>query len=172
MLAFRRGMRLYLVEQRLAMPLEWIGIRVALFFEYIITNNMEETTVKTNEEQNVSAIVENKEEANKSKWKNMLMGRNISIKALLIVIAVGVWASVLQNAGVIPSVGKQVYVVGGDIDANVSGAVDVRNTVDVDVQNQVSVDIERVLGYPIGCHKSYTINGREYQAIDVFKSNW
>lgn len=133
---------------------------------------MEEGVIKSNEEQNVSLIVKNKEEAAQSKLKNLLKGRNLSIKVLLIVIAVGIWANVLQNAGIIPSAGKQVYVVGGDIDANVSGAVDVRNTVDVDVQNQVSVDIERVLGYPIGCHKSYTVNGREYHAIDIFKSNW
>lgn len=140
-------------------------------FNKIITN-MEEDIIKSNDEQNVAPIVENKKEANQSKWKNLLKGKNLSIKALLIVIAVGIWTSVLQNAGIIPSAGKQVYVLGGDIDANVSGAVDVRNTVDVDVQNQVSVDIERVLGYPIGCHKSYTVNGREYHAIDIFKSNW
>jgi len=133
---------------------------------------MEEDIIKSNDEQNVAPIVENKKEANQSKWKNLLKGKDLSIKALLIVIAVGIWTSVLQNAGIIPSAGKQVYVLGGDIDANVSGAVDVRNTVDVDVQNQVSVDIERVLGYPIGCHKSYTVNGREYHAIDIFKSNW
>ena len=132
---------------------------------------MEEGIIKSNEE-NVSPIVENKKKVNQSKWKNLLKGKNLSIKALLVVIAVGIWASVLQNAGIIPSAGKQVYVVGGDIDANVSGAVDIRNTVDVDVQNQVSVDIERVLGYPIGCHKSYSVNGREYHAIDIFKSNW
>ena len=111
---------------------------------------MEEGIIKSNDEQNVAPIVENKKEANQSKWKNLLKGKNLSIKALLIVIAVGIWTSVLQNTGIIPSAGKQVYVLGGDIDANVSGAVDVRNTVDVDVQNQVSVDIERVLGYPIG----------------------
>ncbi len=140
-------------------------------FNKIITN-MEEGIIKSNDEQNVAPIVENKKEANQSKWKNLLKGKNLSIKALLIVIAVGIWTSVLQNTGIIPSAGKQVYVLGGDIDANVSGAVDVRNTVDVDVQNQVSVDIERVLGYPIGCHKSYTVNGREYHAIDIFKSNW
>lgn len=133
---------------------------------------MEEGIIKSNDEQNVAPIVENKKEANQSKWKNLLKGKNLSIKALLIVIAVGIWTSVLQNTGIIPSAGKQVYVLGGDIDANVSGAVDVRNIVDVDVQNQVSVDIERVLGYPIGCHKSYTVNGREYHAIDIFKSNW
>lgn len=101
------------------------------------------------------------------KWKSL------SIKALLVVIALGIWANVLQNAGIIPSAGKQVYVVGGDIGANVTGEDDVKNTVDVDVQNQVGVDIEGVLGAPIGCHKSYTINGQDYYAIDVFKrNNW
>lgn len=136
---------------------------------------MEEIT-KTEIEQDVTAtpviLVEDNLGKKTSQWKKLLQGKNLSIKVLLIIIAVGIWANVLQNAGIIPSAGKQVYVVGGNLDASVTGSVDVRNTVDVDVQNQVSVDIERVLGYPIGCHKSYTINGREYQAIDVFKSNW
>ncbi len=132
---------------------------------------MEEGIIRSNQGQGESPIVK-KEEVKQTKWKNLLNRRNLSIKFLLIVIAIGIWANVLQNAGIIPSVGKQVYVVGGDIDANVSGAVDISNTVDVDVQNQVSVDIERVLGYPIGCHRSYTINGREFHAIDVYKSNW
>lgn len=132
---------------------------------------MEEGIIRSNQGQGESPIVK-KEEVKQTKWKNLLNRRNLSIKFLLIVIAIGIWANVLQNAGIIPSAGKQVYVVGGDIDANVSGAVDISNTVDVDVQNQVSVDIERVLGYPIGCHRSYTINGREFHAIDVYKSNW
>lgn len=135
--------------------------------EDIVRNEVEQE-----DQQILVTSVEEKSNSMSAKWKNLFKGKNLSIKALLVVIALGIWANVLQNAGIIPSAGKQVYVVGGDIDANVSGEVDVRNTVDVDVQNQVSVDIERVLGYPIGCHKSYTINGREYQAIDVFKSNW
>ena len=135
--------------------------------EDIVRNEVEQE-----DQQILVTNVEEKSNSMSAKWKNLFKGKNLSIKALLVVIALGIWTNVLQNAGIIPSAGKQVYVVGGDIDANVSGEVDVRNTVDVDVQNQVSVDIERVLGYPIGCHKSYTINGREYQAIDVFKSNW
>lgn len=97
---------------------------------------------------------------------------SLSTKVLLLVIAIGVWVGVLQNFGIIPSAGKQVYVVGGDIDATVSGKVDVENTVSVDVGNEVEVDLQKVLGYPVGCHRSYTIEGKEYQAIDVFKSNW
>ena len=135
---------------------------------------MEEIITKSIEEQQDSSTTKNKKDKTCDKgpkWKEVLNGRNTT-KVLLLLIAIGIWTNVLQNAGIIPSAGKQVYVLGGNIDAEVSGAVDVRNTVGVDVQNQVSVDIERVLGYPIGCHKSYTINGREYQAIDVFKSNW
>ena len=54
---------------------------------------------------------------------------------------------------------QDVYVNGGRISADVSGNVSVGNTVDV--------NLDKVLGYSVGCHKSYTINGREYQAIDV-----
>jgi len=54
--------------------------------------------------------------------------------------------------------------VGGNLDAQVSGSVDVTNTVDV--------NLEEVIGHTVGCHRSYTQDGREYQAIDVFKSNW
>ena len=36
----------------------------------------------------------------------------------------------------------------------------------------VDVNLEEVIGHTVGCHRSYTKDGREYQAIDVFKSNW
>lgn len=51
----------------------------------------------------------------------------------IITIAIGVWVIVLQNFGVFSksSGAQSVYVVGGDIDANVRGNVDVDNTVDV-----------------------------------------
>lgn len=67
--------------------------------------------------------------------------RNISLKAILISIALGIWVMVLQNAGVIPTK-QNVYVKGG--------YVDVENTVsvsgNVDVNNTVSVSIDEVLG--------------------------
>ena len=70
-----------------------------------------------------------------------LKPKNISLKAILVVIAVGIWAIVLQNAGIIPTnqnvkVDNRVdtYVRGGDIDANVSGSVKVSNAVDVNLQ--------------------------------------
>lgn len=58
----------------------------------------------------------------------------------IVIIGIGVWMIVLQNFGVFSraSGAQSVYVVGGDIDAKVSGSVDVDNT--VDVQGYVSVD--------------------------------
>lgn len=57
--------------------------------------------------------------------------KNISLKVIFIVIAVGIWVIVLQNAGLIPTsqnvnvvntVGTRVY---GEVDADVTGYVDV-----------------------------------------------
>lgn len=67
--------------------------------------------------------------------------KNLSLKAILISIAVGIWAIVLQNAGVIPTNQNvkvvntvDTYVNGGNIDADVSGSVSVDNTVDVNIE--------------------------------------
>jgi hypothetical protein len=65
--------------------------------------------------------------------------KNISLKAILILIGVGIWAIVLQNAGVIPTK-QNVYVKGGYIDADVNGSVDVDNTVDVNGYMDVNID--------------------------------
>ena len=97
------------------------------------------------------------------------MKENKFFKIILTVIAVGIWMLVLQGFGFFPSqiTTQDVYVRGGELDADVyvrGGSIDVDNTVDV--------NLDRVLDRPVGCHKSYTIDGREYQAIDVFKSNW
>ncbi|HCK25529.1 MAG TPA: hypothetical protein DHW31_12330 [Bacteroides graminisolvens] len=65
--------------------------------------------------------------------------KNISLKAILIAIGLGIWVIVLQNAGVIPKLvgtenGTQtVYVTGGNINADVNGSVSVDNTVDVNI---------------------------------------
>lgn len=92
-------------------------------------------------------------------------GKSISLKAILIIISVGIWAIVLQNASVIPTK-QNVYVKGGYVDVDgsvrVSGSVDVNNMVDVNLN---------VLNRPVGSHKSYVIDGKEYQALDVFQSN-
>ena len=64
--------------------------------------------------------------------------KNISQKVVLITIAVGIWAIVLQNAGVIPT-SQNVKVVNtvdvsGNVDANISGSVSVDNTVDINIE--------------------------------------
>lgn len=97
--------------------------------------------------------------------------KNISLKAILIIIGLGIWIIVLQNAGVIPTK-QDVYVKGGYVDVDntvrVKGSVDVTGSVEVD--NMVDVNLN-VLNRPVGSHRSYIIEGREYQAIDVFQSN-
>lgn len=65
--------------------------------------------------------------------------KNNSIGVLLIIIAVGIWAIILQNAGVIPT-SQNVYVKGGKVD--VRGSVSVDNTVD----NTVDINIDKING--------------------------
>jgi hypothetical protein len=68
--------------------------------------------------------------------------KNISLKAILIIIAAGIWIIVLQNAGIIPT-NQNVKVV-NEVDAYVRGKVDVDGSVSID--NTVSVSIDEVLG--------------------------
>ncbi|OBQ52800.1 hypothetical protein JJL45_09580 [Tamlana sp. s12] len=68
--------------------------------------------------------------------------QNISLKAILIIMAVGIWAVVLQNAGIIPTK-QNVYLKGGYV--NVSGNVGVSGSVDVD--NTVDINISEVNGW-------------------------
>jgi multidrug efflux pump subunit AcrA (membrane-fusion protein) len=70
--------------------------------------------------------------------------KNISLKAILIIIAVGIWGIFLQNAGIIPTK-QNVYVKGGYIDAEVSGSVDVNGRVEVD--NTIDVNIHEINGH-------------------------
>lgn len=81
--------------------------------------------------------------------------------SLLAIIAVCLVIIVIQGFG---EGTQDVYVLGGDVDANVRGYVSVDNTVNVNVKG--------VQGRRIGSHRSYTIDGIEYSAIDVYKSNW
>ena len=76
-----------------------------------------------------------------------IKAQSISLKAILVIIALGIWALVLQNAGIIYKE-KNVYVSGGSID-NINSTVDVKvdNTVDVNVYNTVDVNIEAINGH-------------------------
>ena len=70
--------------------------------------------------------------------------KNISLKAILIAIGLGIWVIVLQNAGIIPTK-QNVYVKGGYIDADIDGTVDVRGSVSVD--NTVDINIQEINGH-------------------------
>jgi hypothetical protein len=60
--------------------------------------------------------------------------KNISLKAILVIIALGIWVLILQNA--IIHKNQTVYVRGGNIEAEVRGSVNVNNTVDVYIEGQ------------------------------------
>jgi len=89
---------------------------------------------------------------------------NLSLKAILVIIGVGIWAIVLQNAGIIPTK-QNVYVKGGYINADVSGSVDVDNT--VDVNGYLDVNIDAINGYSKFYDHSYKHPG-EYFRIPVY----
>lgn len=65
------------------------------------------------------------------------------IKTALVIIAVGVWIIVLQNAGVLPRISPQVVV--ADSAMRIMGEVDVNNT--VIVKGAVDVNIESINGF-------------------------
>jgi hypothetical protein len=65
---------------------------------------------------------------------------NVSLRPVLIVIALGIWTLVLQNTDVIPAYHRvhvdntvSTKVVSGEIDADVSGSVSIENAVDVNL---------------------------------------
>ncbi len=65
--------------------------------------------------------------------------KNISLKAILIIIAVGIWIAVFQNAGIIPT----------EQHVKVTNTVDTYSTVtgEVEIENTVDVNIEAINGY-------------------------
>lgn len=81
--------------------------------------------------------------------------KNLSLKAILIVIGIGIWAIVLQNAGIIPTK-QNVYVKGGYIDVDntvrVRGDVSVDNTVDINISE---INGKRNVFYDNGYDKNY-----------------
>jgi len=90
--------------------------------------------------------------------------KNISLKAILISITIGIWAIVLQNAGIIPTNQNvkvvntvDTYVNGGRIDADVSGSVS--------VDNEVEVDIRKINGWKAANYYEYKIDGEEFHSL-------
>lgn len=95
----------------------------------------------------------------------------ISSKKILLIIACGVWAIVLQNAGVIPRVKEQeVYVAGGSVDVDNTVGVNVGNTVDVNLGNTVDVNLEEINGKS---NVFYDFGGNaNYVRIPVYTGGW
>lgn len=58
---------------------------------------------------------------------------NISLKMVLVVIAIGIWTLVLQNSGIIPMSQRVTVENTVQTNAEVSGSVSVENTVDVNI---------------------------------------
>jgi len=92
--------------------------------------------------------------------------KNLSLKAILIIIAIGIWAIVLQNAGIIPT--DQRVKVMNEVNAYVRGRVDVNGSVNVD--NTVSVSINEVLGKD--GKKYYYNNSRYWTPTNLITPNW
>ena len=70
-----------------------------------------------------------------------------STKAILIVIAFGIWGLVLQNLGVIPiaTPTKRVVIEGGSV--HIKGSVRINNEVDVNVRNNVlDINLQEING--------------------------
>ena len=88
--------------------------------------------------------------------------KNVSLKAILMAMTIGVWAIVLQNAGIIPT-NQNVKVVntvdtfvnGGNIDADVSGSVSVDNTVDVNIEEVNGYDAQTYGDGLLGVYDPY-----------------
>lgn len=61
------------------------------------------------------------------------------------VCAIGVWLLVIQNYFGGEDTAQSVYVVGGQVDADVTGTVDANVSGSVDVDNIVSVEVENTV---------------------------
>lgn len=89
---------------------------------------------------------------------------NVSQQVLLLIIGIGIWFIVLQNAGIIPTSQNvrvvntvDSYVKGGNIEAEVTG--------NVDVDNEVEVDIRRINGWNAANYNEYSIDGEEFHSL-------
>lgn len=85
------------------------------------------------------------------------------LKVILSLILICLCIIIFQNLGIIKPVKYEYVYVVNTVD--VKGSVNVSGSVDVD--NTVDVNLDEVLGYPVGCRPSYTIDGRQYHSIDV-----
>ena len=77
----------------------------------------------------------------------------------------GIWAIVLQNAGLLPT--SQSVKVINEVDAFVHGTVDADVYGSVNINNTLDINIEEVLGRKVGTRRAYTIDGVQYNSLDV-----
>lgn len=90
------------------------------------------------------------------------MVTNISSKILLVIIAIGIWVIVFQNAGIIPT-NQNVKVV-NEVDTYVrDGKIEAYGSVSVD--NEVEVDIRKINGWDAANYRKYTLDGREFHSL-------
>lgn len=90
--------------------------------------------------------------------------KNSTQNIVLIFIAIGIWAIVLQNAGIIPT-NQNVKVV-NEIDANVRGRVDADVSGSVGIDNTVDINIKAVNGHRNAFYGP-SRNG-DYDALHVY----
>mgnify|MGYP007064334959 CR=1 FL=1 len=60
--------------------------------------------------------------------------KNISLKAILRISAVGIWIAVFQNAGIIPTEQRVKVTNTVNTDSRVTGEVEIENTIDVNIE--------------------------------------
>ena len=86
---------------------------------------------------------------------------NQSYKPILFVIAIGIWAIVLQNAGIIPT-SQNVKVVNS---VDVNGSVSVSGKVDANIENTIDINIKEINGKS---NAFYDHNDGNYNRIPVY----
>ena len=95
--------------------------------------------------------------------------KEIAFGIILFFIATGIWGIFMQNLGFFKSEERVV-------DENKVQQVRVVNTVEtnsfvkggnIDIDNTVDINLNEILGYPAGTRRSYTIDGKAYNSLDV-----
>lgn len=86
-------------------------------------------------------------------------------KVILGAIAIGIWVLVFQNSQQESSSSTIPVRVVNTVDSKINDPIRVTGNVKID--NIVDVNLEEILGYKAGTRRSYTINGVEYNSLDV-----
>lgn len=99
--------------------------------------------------------------------ENKTIKINVTLRMILITIALGIWVIVLQNAGIIPTK-QNVYVKGGYLNAKINDKVEIEGG--VDINSVVDVNLEQINGHS---NAFYDFSGnKDYVRIPVYLSNY